>query len=225
MPHIRFEVVFVEVVAIVAVIATKHVHVFFVHNARVRVARARSLLRIGWFELLPGSRRDVVPVEIIYTIIAIVAAEDKNASTVHNCGMSVTWTGRLWATVGVKLRPGVRGEVELIEVVAAIGAVVATKYVKVIIDGNRGVKGAWTRRVYLVRLRLLDLMPSVHLLEQMLVGATNDVGAVEEGSVQSASLLEGKICACCATTTASNTTEGRGNFRCASMRQLLSRAA
>ena len=99
MPHVRLEVVFVEVVPVMAVISAEHVHVVFIDDAGVGVARARSLLRIQRLELLPGARLDAISMEVIDSVVAVVAAEDVDAAAVDDSCVSVSWARRLRAAI------------------------------------------------------------------------------------------------------------------------------
>ena len=82
-----------------AVISTEHVHVVLIDDTGVGVARARSLLRIQRLKLLPGARLDAISVEVIDSVVAVVAAEDVDAASMDNGCVPVTRAGRLRAAV------------------------------------------------------------------------------------------------------------------------------
>ena len=82
-----------------AVIPAEYVHVVFIDDAGVGVARARSLLRIQRLELLPGARLDAISMEVIDSVVAVVAAEDIDAASMDDGCVSVTRAGRLRAAV------------------------------------------------------------------------------------------------------------------------------
>ena len=82
-----------------AVISAEHVHVVFIDDAGVGVARARSLLRIQRLKLLPGARLDAISVEVIDSVVAVVAAEDVDAASMDDGCVPVTRAGRLRAAV------------------------------------------------------------------------------------------------------------------------------
>ena len=82
-----------------AIISAKHVHVIFIDDTRVRVARAGSLLRIQWLELLPSTRLDAISVEVINSVVAIVATEDVDLAAMDNGRVPVTRAGWLRASV------------------------------------------------------------------------------------------------------------------------------
>ena len=82
-----------------AVISTEHIHVVLIDDAGVRVARAGSLLRIQRLKLLPGARLDAISVEVIDSVVAVVAAEDVDAAAVNDGRVAVTWARRLRAAI------------------------------------------------------------------------------------------------------------------------------
>ena len=82
-----------------AVISTEYVHVVLIDDTGVGVARARSLLRIQRLKLLPGARLDAISVEVIDSVVAVVAAEDVDAASMDNGCVPVTRAGRLRAAV------------------------------------------------------------------------------------------------------------------------------
>ena len=82
-----------------AVISAEHVHVVFIDDAGVGVARARSLLRIQRLKLLPGARLDAISVEVIDSVVAVVAAEDVDAASMDDGCVPVTRAGWLRAAV------------------------------------------------------------------------------------------------------------------------------
>ena len=131
--------------------------------------------------------------EVINAIVPVVSTENVDSTSVDDCSVAVTWTGWLRASVRVKLRPCIRCEVEAVEVIPSIRAVVPAEDVEVIVDCDAGVERARTGRVDFILLRLLDLVPGVHLLQQVLVRATDDIGAVEQGCVESVLLLVVRI--------------------------------
>ena len=82
-----------------AVISTEHVHVVLIDDTGVGVARARSLLRIQRLKLLPGACLDAISVEVIDSVVAVVAAEDVDAASMDDGCVPVTRAGRLRAAV------------------------------------------------------------------------------------------------------------------------------
>ena len=82
-----------------AVISTEHVHVVLIDDTGVGVAWARSLLRVQRLKLLPGARLDAISVEVIDSVIAVVAAEDVDAASMDDGCVPVTRAGRLRAAV------------------------------------------------------------------------------------------------------------------------------
>ena len=133
LPHVRLEVVFVKIVAVVSIIPAKHVHAVLENDAGVRVPWAGTLLRIQWFELLPSVRLDAVSVEVIDPVVPVITTKDINAAAVDHSGVTVSWTRRLGTAVCIQLTPSVGRKVEAEEVVAAIGAIVAAENIEVVV--------------------------------------------------------------------------------------------
>lgn len=115
------------------IVAAKDVHVVLVDDARVRVARAGPLLGIQWLQLLPSARLDAVLVEVINSVVAIVATEDVDAATVNHSCVAVSGARRLRAAVRIELTPVVRRKVEAEKVVPAVGAIVAAENVEIVV--------------------------------------------------------------------------------------------
>ena len=65
------------------------------------MAGAWTLFGVDWLELLPGAKLDVVAVEIVNSVIAVISTEDVNAATVYDSRVSIPRAGRLWASIGV----------------------------------------------------------------------------------------------------------------------------
>ena len=82
-----------------AVIPAEYVHVVLIDDTRVGVARAGSLLRIQWLQLLPGARLDAISMEVIDSVVAVVATEDVDAAAMDDGGVPVTWARRLRTAV------------------------------------------------------------------------------------------------------------------------------
>ena len=82
-----------------AVIPAEYVHVVLIDDTRVGVARAGSLLRIQWLQLLPGARLDAISMEVIDTVVAVVATEDVDAAAMDDGSVPVTWAWRLRTAV------------------------------------------------------------------------------------------------------------------------------
>ena len=72
--------------------------------------------------------------EVIHSVIPVVSSEDVDPSSVHNSSVTVTWTRWLWASISIKLKPGVRRKVEAVEIIPSISPIVPTEDVKVIVD-------------------------------------------------------------------------------------------
>lgn len=78
------EVEFVEVISVVAVVASKNVQLIIIDYSTVGMARARPSLRVAHLLELPAPRVNAIPMEIIDAIEAIVPSEDENLSTVDD---------------------------------------------------------------------------------------------------------------------------------------------
>ena len=74
--------------------------------------------------------------EIVYPVEPIVPAKNVNALRVDNCGVAISCAGRVRRAIGRQFFPRVRLEVEAIEVIAAVSAVVPTKNVEVVVKGD-----------------------------------------------------------------------------------------
>ena len=82
-----------------AVIPAEYVHVVLIDDTRVGVARAGSLLRIQWLQLLPGARLDAISMEVIDSVVAVVATKDVDAAAMDDGSVPVTWAWRLRTAV------------------------------------------------------------------------------------------------------------------------------
>lgn len=87
------------------IVATKDIHVIFVDDGGVRVTRAWTLLGVDGFELLPGAKIDVVAVEIVDSVVAVISSEDVNAATVYDRRVSIPRTRWLRASISIELAP------------------------------------------------------------------------------------------------------------------------
>ena len=119
-----------------AVIPAEYVHVVLIDDTRVGVARAGSLLRIQWLQLLPGARLDAISMEVIDTVVAVVATKDIDAASVDHSCVTIPRTWWLGAAVCIQLTPGIGRKVEAEEVIATIGSIVAAKDIEVVVKGD-----------------------------------------------------------------------------------------
>ena len=149
------------------------------------MARAWSLLRIQRLQLLPSTRRDVISVEVIDSVVSVVAAKDINAASMYNSSVTISWTRWRCTPVLIKLTPCVCWEVEAEKVVATIGSIVSSKYVEIIIHCNWSVQRPRTGWVHFVGLRWLDLVPRIRLFQHVRVGPSNYVCVVEKWCIKS----------------------------------------
>lgn len=72
-----------------AVIAAKNIQLIVIHDGRMRVAGARASFRVDHFLDGPLVQVDGVPMEVVYTVEAVVAAEDEQGTVVHDGGVAV----------------------------------------------------------------------------------------------------------------------------------------
>ena len=163
-----------------AVVASEDVHMVLVDHSRVGMAGAWPRLRIQRLHQVPRSALNAVAMEIVNPVVPVVAPKDVYAPVVHNCGVPVPWGGWLRVAVGGELAPRVGLEVEAVEVVTPVCAVVASKNVEVVLESHGGMQRAGTGWVYLVARGRLDLVPGVGLLEEVHVGASDDARTIEE---------------------------------------------
>ena len=131
--------------------------------------------------------------EVIDSVVAVVATKDIDAASVDHSGVSISWTWWLGTAICIQLTPSIGRKVEAEEVIATIGSIVAAKDIEVVVKGDWGVEGAWARRVYLISLRRLNLVPCIGLLKHVRVCSTNDACAVEKRCVEA--LLARRIAA------------------------------
>ena len=136
LPHIRLEVVLVKVISVVAIISSEDVHVVLVDDAGVRVSGAGALFGVKRLELLPCARLYAISMEVINSIITIVATENINAASVDHRCVPVARARRLRTSVRVELAPIIRRKVEAKEVISAISAIVASEDIEVVIEGD-----------------------------------------------------------------------------------------
>ena len=136
LPHVRLEVVFVKVVAVVSIVSAKHVHAVLENDAGMGVSWAGALLGIQWLKLLPGVRLNAISMEVINTVIAVVATKDIDAASVDHSGVSISWTRWLGTAICIQLTPGIGRKVEAEEVIATIGSIVAAKDIEVVVKGD-----------------------------------------------------------------------------------------
>lgn len=101
--------------------------------------------------------------EVVDSIIAVVSSEDVDAAVVYDSCVTVTGRRRLRAFLGDNFKPVVGLEAEAEEIVPSVGAIVAAKYVEVVLECNRCVQRPGTGWVAFVCLRWLNLMPCVGL--------------------------------------------------------------
>ena len=71
--------------------------------------------------------------EVIYSVIAVVASKDIDAAAVDHRGMAIPRTRWLGTAVSIQLTPGIGRKVEAEEVVAAIGAIIAAEDIEVVV--------------------------------------------------------------------------------------------
>ena len=71
--------------------------------------------------------------EVINTIIAVVATKDINASAMDHSCVTISWTWWLGTAVCIQLTPGIGRKVEAEEVIATIGSIVAAKDIEVVV--------------------------------------------------------------------------------------------
>ena len=119
-----------------SVISTKHVHAVLEYDAGMGVSWAGALLGIQWLKLLPGVRLDAISMEVINTVVAVVATKDIDAASVDHSSVSISWTRWLGTAICIQLTPGIGRKVEAEEVIATIGSIVAAKDIEVVVKGD-----------------------------------------------------------------------------------------
>ena len=71
--------------------------------------------------------------EVINTIIAVVATKDINASAVDHSCVTISRTWWLGTAVCIQLTPGIGRKVEAEEVITAVSTIVSTKDIEVVV--------------------------------------------------------------------------------------------
>ena len=74
--------------------------------------------------------------EVIYSVIAVVATKDIDAAAVDHSGMAIPRTRWLGTAICIQLTPGIGRKVEAEEVIATIGTIVAAKDIEVVVKGD-----------------------------------------------------------------------------------------
>ena len=116
-----------------SVISAKDVHAVLENDTGMGVSWAGALLWIQWLKLLPGIRLDAVSMEVINSVVAVVATKDIDAASVDHGCVTISRTRRLGTAIFIQLTPGIGRKVEAEEVVAAIGAIVAAEDIEVVV--------------------------------------------------------------------------------------------
>ena len=116
-----------------SVISTKYVHTVLENDAGMGVSWAGALLGIQWLKLLPGVRLNAISMEVINTVIAVVATKDIDAASVNHGCVTIPRTRWLGTAVCIQLTPSIGRKVEAEEVVAAIGAIIAAEDIEVVV--------------------------------------------------------------------------------------------
>lgn len=134
---------------------------------------ARTWACFGVYRLhqSPEAVLQAVPVEIIDSIVAVVASEDVDAVSINDSRVSVTWGGGLRVCDWKDFCPETVVEVELEKVVPSICSVVAAKDVEVIFNADRSMQRTRTGRVSFVNLMAFNHMPRPWLFNPVLGGA------------------------------------------------------
>lgn len=94
-PLVSREAVFVQVVLVVAVVAAKNIHVRVEDYCGMRMPGARACFWVDRFHEAPFIGCYAKSVEIIYSVVAIIPAEDVDAAIVHDSGVAVSRRGGL----------------------------------------------------------------------------------------------------------------------------------
>ena len=163
-PSIRFEVKLVQIISIMTIVAPKHIHVIFKNHGWVWVSWAWTRLWILRLHQTPTVVLDAIAVEVVNSVIAIVPSKDIYWPVMDNCSVSIAGWWGLRASIGINLLPLIGRKVKAIEVVAAIGPVITTKDVEVVVNRDWGMERSWTRWMNFVWAWLFNHVPGVGLL-------------------------------------------------------------
>ena len=140
------------------VIAPKNIELIIVDDSTVRVAGTRSSLRIRDVLEGPLARIYIISVKVIYSVKAVISTKNVYLALVNYSGMSISRGGRRVVN-RENFGPLVSLEIKLKEVISSVGAVVASKDVKIVVKGHRGMQGPRTRWMVLIILLVVDGVP------------------------------------------------------------------
>ena len=90
-PLILSKVELVEVIFVVTVIATEHIHAFFIDHCLMWMSGGWWALIPVEYDFLPGLKVDIVLIEVVHPVEPIIPSEYKNRPFVDNWDMSVPW--------------------------------------------------------------------------------------------------------------------------------------
>ena len=121
-----------EVVLVVPVIAAEDEHGVLEDHGRVAVPGRGRLLSLVAEDLLPRVVVDVVLIEVIDSVEAVIAAEDEDASRVDDGDVSVPGRGR--HVVSLDLLPSPLIDVVAEEVVLALHAIIPAEDVNIVLE-------------------------------------------------------------------------------------------
>lgn len=143
------------------------------------MAWARASLGIDGLHKTPLTSGDTIPMKIIDSIVAVIASKNVNTPVVDHCGVPIPWRRRLGAALWNDLYPVVGLETKLEKIVSSVGSIIASEDIKIVFHRNRCMKRSRARRMALIGLGRLNLMPGVWFFKEMVSGTSNYVDRVE----------------------------------------------
>lgn len=132
------------------------------------MARTWACFGVNRLHQSPQAVLQAIPVEVINSVVAIVATENVDAVSIDDSRVSVTWGRRLRVCDGQDFCPKTVIEVELEKVVSAVRSVVSTKDVEIIFYADGGMQRARTGRMSFIHLKAFNYMPSSRLFNPVL---------------------------------------------------------
>lgn len=126
---------------------------------------------VNWLHQRPQSVLQIVLVEVVHSVVAIVATKDVNAPPIHDSRVTISRRWGLRIGDWQNFCPQVVVEIKLKKVIAPVCAVISSENVEVILNAYRRVKRARTGRVSLVQLLTLNQVPRSRLFDSVFLTA------------------------------------------------------
>jgi len=144
-PWIWSKVESVEIILVMAIIASKDVHWVLKYNCWMRMTCTwRHFMIMGCQNFLPRVVVNVVLKEIIHSVKPIIAPKNEDRSWMNNWNMSIT--GRRRHVIRFYFSPSVRINIIAVKIILTSHSIIAPKDVNLIFKAN-----TWMKRSLLIR--------------------------------------------------------------------------